>query len=165
MAPPSSWSDHRLRGPEYTRQSARQMPAHPTVPASKVKISGATVGERIRAAMVRKGLRQAHLAELVGVTWQTVHNWITDKHPPDEKRLPRLLEVLEMRPEELLGLAAGQEPSFEAWREFIKREGDSITAAERRAMAAFPWPPGRAPTVNSYHSLLAAIRATTKRRD
>lgn len=115
--------------------------------------------------MVREGYRPVHLAELVGVTYQTLRNWITDKHPPDraERHSHRLLEVLHMTAEELWGIAEGQDPPFKAWREFVEIAGPKLSPDERRSLAGFPWPPGKQPTVESYWTALSALRQAVSR--
>jgi hypothetical protein len=64
------------------------------------------------------------------------------------------------RVDEVLRLAAGGDPRHPAWREFLASSaGKSMTPAERRALQAHFWQPGRRPTVAAYHLLLAAERA------
>lgn len=66
--------------------------------------------------------------------------------------------------EEILGVAVGQDPPWEAWPAFIATpEGESMAPGERRSLQAMVWPPGREPTVASYQIALASLRATKER--
>ena len=53
-----------------------------------------TVGERIKAAMVRLGLDDAQLARTMGVAKLTVASWKSDKHAIRRRYIPRLAEML-----------------------------------------------------------------------
>lgn len=54
------------------------------------------VGERIRAARLRKGLNQMELGEALGVSFQAVSSWETGKFIPDAGHLPQLARVLDL---------------------------------------------------------------------
>lgn len=95
----------------------------------------------------------------------TLHDWVADKYEPRAGHLRRLATVLEMTLEELLGVAEGQRPPFEAWDQFLETpEGKSATPEELRTLGAIFWPPGREPTVFGYQMHLAALRGGTKPR-
>jgi transcriptional regulator with XRE-family HTH domain len=109
-------------------------------------------------------MTKAELARRLGVRWPTVHDWINGKSVPKPDHLRMIAEVLPVTLEELMGVAAGQDPPFAAWAEFLgTAEGAAITPDERRALQAIPWPPGREPTVASYHVALASLRTTIPR--
>lgn len=55
----------------------------------------ADVGERIRAARERLGLRQEDVAEMLGVDRNTVGSWEIGRHSPRSK-MRRLREVLQL---------------------------------------------------------------------
>lgn len=112
------------------------------------------------------GLRKAHLAERVGVTWGTVNNWTRDEVVPGGDNLRRIAEVTGVTLDELLGVATGQEPPFPAWKRFLDQlesEGIEMSADQRRALASIAWPPGEEPTVASYQAMLAGLRTTKPR--
>ncbi len=117
------------------------------------------IGLRIRAAFAASGKRKSRLSKEVGVSWQTVHDWVRGERLPDQVHLPLLAKALGVTPEQLLGVAVGQNPPFAAWATFADTpEGRTMTEDERRELAAHPWI-GRHPTVLSYQLLLVAVRS------
>ena len=54
------------------------------------------IGERIRAARLRKGLSQMELGEKLGVSFQAVSSWETGKFIPDPDHLPQLADTLDL---------------------------------------------------------------------
>ena len=127
-------------------------------------LTGADLGERIDAAATRAGVNTTQLAKAAGVTWAAAKRWRAGASAPKSDNLAAIAEVCGVTLEELLGVAEGQDPPWEAWEAFIETaEGGAMTAGERRALQAIPWPPGRAPTVASYQIALAAVRSTTAR--
>ena len=66
-----------------------------------------TLGQRIREQRLRCGLSQEQVAEAVGVSRQAVAKWENGQAFPTAERLAQLCRVLEVTPEELLGLAEG----------------------------------------------------------
>lgn len=128
------------------------------------RLRGATVGDRIGDALERSGLTKAELARRVGKSWRQVHGWINGEKSPSGDSLRRLAEALGVTVDELLGIAEGQDPPFASWTSFLETpDGAGMTAGERRALQSIAWPPGREPTVASYHIALAAMRSTTDR--
>jgi transcriptional regulator with XRE-family HTH domain len=124
-----------------------------------------TIGGRIAAARVSRGWKKAELARRLGKSWRLLHKWETDEQPPDRESLRLLSGVLGMTIEELLGVAAGQDPPWSAWREFLEApEAATMDAGERRALQSLAWPPGREPTVAGYLMTLAALRGGTRPR-
>lgn len=125
---------------------------------------GASIAERLVEALRLAGMTKAELARRLGVRWPTVHDWTTGKSTPRPEHLRSIAEVLPVTLEELMGVAAGQDPPFAAWAAFLATaEGAAITPDERRTLQAIPWPPGREPTVASYQIALASLRTTTTR--
>jgi transcriptional regulator with XRE-family HTH domain len=55
-----------------------------------------TVGERIKSRMEKLGISTAELAKRVGVSRQTVENWLKDIHLPLRPKVPRLAQILEI---------------------------------------------------------------------
>ena len=67
-----------------------------------------------------------------------------------------------MTVDELLGVAAGQEPNRAAWLTFLGTpEGSSMTAEERRQLAIVPWLQHE-PSVLTYQMMLVAIRTASR---
>ena len=72
-----------------------------------------------------------------------------------------------MTTDELLGIAAGQEPPFAAWGAFLeelRRRGDALTPAERRKLASIAFDDDEEPTLTTYELQLATFRTTLKKR-
>lgn len=135
-------------------------------------------GARIRSAMASLGwvdssgeadvarLKRA-IEDATGgtVRWQTVQYWVLGRSVPTGERAAALARVLGMTLDELLGVAAGQDPPFAAWREFLASpEGQSMTPGERRTLQAIAWPPGTEPTTAAYAVVLAGVRLTRPRK-
>ena len=55
----------------------------------------------LKAARVNKGLTQTELAEKVGVSLPTICNWETGETIPKVDKIGKLLEVLEVKFEEI----------------------------------------------------------------
>lgn len=97
-----------------------------------------------------------------------IYDWLNGRQKPDAETIPVLARELGMTIEELLGVASGQEPPFDAWREFLaglEARGDRLDELHRQTLAAVPWPPKSQPTVGTYEMMLAALRATMAPRD
>lgn len=94
-----------------------------------------------------------------------VHKWTSGTQLPDRESLLLLSGALGVTIEELLGVAAGQDPPFGAWVEFVSSDqGASMTADERRALQSMAWPSGQEPTITGYLMMLAALRSGTRPR-
>ena len=127
-------------------------------------VAGANLGQRIRSARERAGMKKAEFARAMGCTWPTVHHWETAKFAPTAESLEMICKVLGVTPEEVLGLAAGQAPPFESWAMFLGTpEGQSMSAEEVDALRAFNWPSDCAPTATTYAMMLLALRSAPKR--
>lgn len=127
-------------------------------------MAGATLGQRIHAAMLRAGLKKTHLAKMVDVSWQAVHAWTVDQSVPTAENVLRIAEVTGVTVDELLGVATGQEPPFPAWDALKKTEAfRDLDDTERRTLAGIPWPPKTEPTLAAYLTVIEALRATKPR--
>lgn len=67
-----------------------------------------TFAERFKFVLMRKGLSRRRLADLIGVSPQTVHYWATGRNSPSPERLVELARALEVAPEWLLTGAAAE---------------------------------------------------------
>jgi len=155
---------YRLRASVPGCQSSVMAKRRSSPPLADAKpIRGATLGARIYAARTRAGLSKADVQRAMGLkTWHMVHWWETDKHEPRGYGvLRKLAEVLRVTPEELLGIAEGQEPPFEAWEAFKRTPTYAeLSDGQRRALRGFAWPPGEVPTVESYRWLVESLKTT-----
>lgn len=70
-----------------------------------------------------------------------------------------IAEVCGVTLEEIMGVADGQAPPFEAWARFLDTPtGRELSDAHRRTLAAMPWPPGMQPTVAAYLMAAESLR-------
>jgi transcriptional regulator with XRE-family HTH domain len=128
-------------------------------------VSGASIGERIDAAMRRAKVSQAELARRIGVRPEEISKWRRGPGKPRADTLRLLAAELRVTVDELLGVAAGQDPPFPAWADFLSTpEAASLDDGERRALQSLAWPPGREPTLAGYLMTLAALRGGTRPR-
>lgn len=122
------------------------------------------LGARIRRAMQTRGKRVSDVADACDVRWPTAQKWVLGQSYPELARLPRLLEVLGMTAEELLGIAAGHEPPFAGWSAFLATpEGQGATQSELAALRGIAWPDDSEPTASAYAVALAALRMAARR--
>ena len=138
----------------------QSMPPTRVDPDSYTPIQGDTLGERIASAMKRAGLNKTELARACGVRWATVHEWTKQPKDIEADNIRRIAEVTGVSVDELLGVAAGQEPSFKAWKQLtahLEAEGDALTDDEARALKSVAWP--SEPTLGAYLQLLQTIRS------
>jgi transcriptional regulator with XRE-family HTH domain len=125
-------------------------------------IVGNTLGARIVAALQRAGIGKTALAQRIDRGYQTVNNWTKNKTVPSAEDVRKIAEATGVNVEELLGIAAGQEPTFPAWLEFVKLDMvAALTVEERRTLAGIPWF-GHEPTIESYLMALAAVKAAKR---
>ncbi len=97
----------------------------------------ATVGKRIKAARVRKGLTQEELAEILHTSKASVSNWERDKHSP-EGVLPRLEDALDVSLTEGEEERVAESYTLEAVLDRLRaaeRELDRARAVVRRIIA------------------------------
>ena len=150
----SAWSQSYMRRmAQRRRQSGEEDPVL------------VALGSRIAEAMARRGKRISDVAEACGVQWQTAQKWTRGEAYPQVAQLPGLLRVLSMTAEQLLGIAAGQEPPFAAWAAFVaSADGQAATLGEMAALRGIAWPDGREPTLGAYTLALAALRMGVARQ-
>lgn len=70
-----------------------------------------------------------------------------------------------MSRDELLDVAAGHEPAFDAWGAFLSEleaEGDALTEDEARALRSLVWPTRKVPSARSYWHALSMLRTTLR---
>ena len=72
-----------------------------------------TIGERIKAARLAKGLKQEELAELVGAKYRSVSTWELGTAKPDCLMLLRICESLNVSPDQILGYPSDTPTSSE----------------------------------------------------
>ena len=63
------------------------------------------IGEIIKAERVRQGISQGELAQLVGVTQDSISLWELGKRLPDTKYIALICEALNISADYLLGLS------------------------------------------------------------
>ncbi|MDH5492944.1 MAG: helix-turn-helix domain-containing protein [Myxococcales bacterium] len=131
------------------------------VPSKEAPLQGSSLGDRIKAAYLRAGLRRSDFAKLVDVSYPTVMNWEKAKTSPNHDNLLRIAEVTGRSLEELVGEARLEleTTSYPAFAEFLKSElGRSMSADERETLASVRFRHGR-PTVALYQSWLLGMRS------
>ena len=81
--------------------------------------------------------------------------------------LPKLRAIagaLGVTVDQLLGIALGREPTYDAWAAFLETsEARGMSDEERKYVASRRFPDDHEPTVLSYQLELMALRAATKR--
>jgi transcriptional regulator with XRE-family HTH domain len=131
-------------------------------------VSAGSIGERIAKLREARGLSKSDLARLIWPDvspprYRTVHRWEEEDGSPERENLTRVAEVLGVSIEELLGVATGQEPPFEAWRAFLETSrGRAMTERQREALAAIWWRDSE-PTVEAYAVILSGMELAKPR--
>lgn len=72
-----------------------------------------TFGERLREMRLQKGLTQEQLAQQIGVAKSTLTGYEKGNREPDVFKIKRLLEVLDIDSDYLLGVSRDTEPERE----------------------------------------------------
>ncbi|WP_225420776.1 helix-turn-helix domain-containing protein [Lacticaseibacillus porcinae] len=70
------------------------------------------IGEQLRDARQQHQLSQEQIAELLGVSRQTISNWETSRSYPDIERMMRLAEIYHLSLDELL---RGDQQMVKTW--------------------------------------------------
>ena len=70
------------------------------------------IGQKIAELRKEKGLTQAELADLLGVTHQAVSQWERSETFPDILTLPKIAEIFGENLNSLLGIESGEPSSF-----------------------------------------------------
>lgn len=126
-------------------------------------VTGKDVGDRVRALREARGWTRTQLAEKIygpdvsRDRYRYVYRWEERGVRPDVETLQKLAQVFAVTIEELAGVLAGQEPPFDAWRQFVSTpRGAAMTPAQRRTLAGIPWR-DMEPTVEAYAVLLSGL--------
>ena len=78
-----------------------------------------TIGKRLKEARKKQKITQSEVAELLGVTKQTISNYETGNTYPPEKMLAKLCELYEVEPHIIKGNNSAQQDKTNA--EIIKK--------------------------------------------
>ncbi len=70
-----------------------------------------TFGAKLKHARQEKGLTQMQLADLIGVSKSTLANYETDNREPDMFKIKKILSVLDISSDYLLGVEKQSSPS------------------------------------------------------
>lgn len=129
-------------------------------------VSGESIGDRIVKLREERGWKKADLVRRIWpgtpparrkARWRQLHKWETGV-VPDGASLRMLAEALEVKIDELVGVADGQEPPFAAWGRFKESATyDRLTERQRLALAAIWWPPDAEPTEAAYEVLASGL--------
>jgi transcriptional regulator with XRE-family HTH domain len=142
-------------GKQHTAQHEAVVRKRPKKAALSVQT--AEIGRNIDEARKRLAISKSELARRTGFGLRTIQAWIRGEQEPKGTHVRKLAEVLHVTTDDLLRVLDGQDPPFAAWRPFLSTpEGQSMTAAELRAVKRFDWPDE--PTLAKYKALLFAIR-------
>jgi transcriptional regulator with XRE-family HTH domain len=125
------------------------------------RITGKTLGERLREAREASGLSQDQAGEAIGKNGQTIWRWEHDKNDPPASSVAELARVYGVPPHVILAwkpkTLATMHPEL---RKFLSGpEGAGITSDERMALLTMPTPEGADPTYRMYDFFLLALRA------
>ena len=70
-----------------------------------------TFGAKLKHARQEKGLTQMQLADLIGVSKSTLANYETDNREPDMFKIKKILSVLDISSDYILGVEKQSSPS------------------------------------------------------
>lgn len=121
-----------------------------------------TVGERIRAAYVAKGMNRSDLQRALGVAYTTILAWERDESTPSTENLRALSVVTGVPTSVLLGEDEPvTEAQYAAWGRFLETpEGKSMSRAERVALGSMRFEADDEPSIERYRAVLVALRGT-----
>lgn len=141
--------------------------AMPRKPKEPTLETARTVGERIRAAYLAKGMTRAALMRALGVAYTTIYAWERDESLPTTDNLRALSVVTGVPTSVLLGET---EPMTEAdygeWGRFLSTpEGKGMHRHERVALGSMRFEQDDPPSVERYRALLVALRGTRSSRN
>jgi hypothetical protein len=144
----------------------RQSAGSPSVDRDREKIEH--LAKRLREVLLDRGHVDARggpsaqwLADAAGVRWATASEWLkgTLNELPHTANLEAVARGLDMTLDELLGLAIGEEPTSQAWRDFLETpEGRSMDVEERRWVGSRTPRPGKSADVMFYKLQLLSAR-------
>ncbi len=124
-----------------------------------------TVGERIRALYLAKGLNRSQLQRAIGCAYTTILAWEEDRYVPDRDHLAALSVVLGVPASVVLGEGEPvTEAQYEAWATCLATAlGEGMNKSERIALGSMRFADGETPTVEVYSALLWALRGARVR--
>jgi transcriptional regulator with XRE-family HTH domain len=115
----------------------------------------ATIGQRIRAAYLRRGYNRTSFSKAIDVHYTNVAAWERGDQQPSRANVSLSAEILGVPEAELYGYTAPtrEYPAFEEW--LRTSEGEYAPEDLRTIMGAQRWL--REPTVLNYHYLYHAL--------
>ncbi|AXY24941.1 hypothetical protein CL176_02255 [Suicoccus acidiformans] len=63
------------------------------------------ISDRIRAALHNKGITQAELSKLTGISKSVISEWLSDKYEPKQDKIYIMAEALDVSPSWLFGIS------------------------------------------------------------
>lgn len=128
-------------------------------PKKEPTLASPTLGERMRAAYLAKGLNRSQFVRALGVSYPTAMRWESNQTAPSLDELHAISAITGVPVAVLLqdgGPMTG--PQYESWAKFLKSpQGKAATAEERQILGSVHFP-GRPPTVAVYMAMLVALR-------
>ncbi len=121
-----------------------------------------TVGERIRAAYLAKGMNRSQFQRAIGAAYTTVLAWERDESAISSEYLRAASVVTGVPTSILLGEdELMTESQYAAWGRFLETaEGKSMNRAERVALGSMRFEADDEPSLERYRALLVALRGT-----
>jgi transcriptional regulator with XRE-family HTH domain len=116
-----------------------------------------TIGQRIRAAYLRRGYNRSTFARAIDVHYTNVSAWETGKQRPSATNARLISNILDVPEAELYGYteAVPDYPAFHEW--MASPESREATPEQVAALQRQRWP--HKPTVLTYHYMFQALRA------
>jgi len=101
------------------------------------------IGQRIKELRKKSDLTQEKLADLLGVTYQSVSKWECDTTMPDLAMIVPLARVLHVSADELLGMKPVEQDERKAYLDseyfqFWKKDHEEDLEIARQAVAEYP---------------------------
>lgn len=120
-----------------------------------------TLGERIRAAYLAKGMNRSQLQRALGVAYTTILKWERGVSVPTLENLDALSVVVGVPASVLRGeVDEVRETEYAAWADFVKTAPD-MTRNERATLQSIRFE-GQDPSPETYRALLLALRMTRR---
>ncbi len=122
-----------------------------------------TLGQRIRAAYLARGMNRSQFQRALGVAYTTILAWERDESVPTLENLAAASVVLGVSTSFLRGEGEDvNEPHYIAWKSFLESAaGQGMTAEERRTMASLRFASGIEPSIGLYQAMLLGLRMGT----
>jgi transcriptional regulator with XRE-family HTH domain len=127
-------------------------------PDRSAPLQGATIGQRIKAAYLRAGLKRAKFARLCDVSYQTVINWENGSSEPKLENLMRVAEVTGFPVEQFTTAPSpgGMPAALRRALEIYKRAGD-LTPSQIARIAALDFRGGPPTKPATYIAIMEHI--------